>query len=195
MARLGGTVYAIGTEPGQPIKIGSTNGNVQHRLRALQIGHPSLLHVFAHVAVDMDARRIEKTIHTFLKEERQRGEWFSINIDQVQLEALIVRAVQWIMKEKALKEAQGSLHACSPFQGNTGERIALIRRRRKMTQKQLGEAVGLHANTIARLERGVLPDIPSQAMGRVAQALGCPSDFLLGLSEDIESELVAAVAP
>jgi transcriptional regulator with XRE-family HTH domain len=76
----------------------------------------------------------------------------------------------------------------------TGERIALMRRRRKLTQKQLGEAVGLHANTIARLERGVLPDIPSQAMGRIAHALGCTSDFLLGLSEEeSSSEFLPAV--
>ena len=65
-----------------------------------------------------------------------------------------------------------------------GERILLLRRRQGMTQKELGDEAGLHSNTIARLERGVLTDLPGKSIARLARALGCPTDFLLGLTDD-----------
>ena len=62
-----------------------------------------------------------------------------------------------------------------------------------MTQRELSAEVGVHRNTIARLERGVLTDLPGKAIARIARALGCTTDFLLGLSEDeTTSELWAA---
>jgi transcriptional regulator with XRE-family HTH domain len=64
-----------------------------------------------------------------------------------------------------------------------GERIGLLRRRQAMTQRELGEEAGIHWNTIARLERGKLTDLPGKAVARVAQALGTTTDYLLGLSE------------
>lgn len=64
-----------------------------------------------------------------------------------------------------------------------GERILLIRRRRGMTQRALGERAKLNSNTIARLERGDLKDIAGQAVARLARALGCTADYLLGLTE------------
>jgi DNA-binding XRE family transcriptional regulator len=39
----------------------------------------------------------------------------------------------------------------------TGADIRRARRRLKWTQEQLGEALGLHWNTIARMERNELP--------------------------------------
>jgi transcriptional regulator with XRE-family HTH domain len=65
-----------------------------------------------------------------------------------------------------------------------GERIALLRRRQGMTQRELGEESGVHRNTIARLERGVLHDLPGRFILRIAQALGTSTDFLFGLTED-----------
>jgi transcriptional regulator with XRE-family HTH domain len=64
-----------------------------------------------------------------------------------------------------------------------GERIVLLRRRQGMTQRTLGEEAGIHPNTIARLERGRLTDLPGKAVARLAQALGTTTDYLLGLSE------------
>jgi len=65
-----------------------------------------------------------------------------------------------------------------------GERIGLLRRRQGMTQRQLGEEAGLHPNTIARVERGVLPDLPGKAVARVAHAIGTTTDYLLGLTDE-----------
>ena len=39
----------------------------------------------------------------------------------------------------------------------TGKELRRARNRLKMTQEQLGEALGLHENTIARIERDELP--------------------------------------
>jgi transcriptional regulator with XRE-family HTH domain len=64
-----------------------------------------------------------------------------------------------------------------------GERIVLLRRRQDMTQRTLGEEAGIHPNTIARLERGKLTDLPGKYVARLAQALGTTADYLLGLSE------------
>ena len=64
-----------------------------------------------------------------------------------------------------------------------GERIGLLRRREGITQRTLGEEARIHPNTIARLERGRLTDLPGKAVARVAQALGTTTDYLLRLSE------------
>ena len=56
-----------------------------------------------------------------------------------------------------------------------GERIAVLRRRQGMTQRELGEESAVHWNTIARLERGKLTDLPGKAVARVAKALGTSS--------------------
>jgi transcriptional regulator with XRE-family HTH domain len=64
-----------------------------------------------------------------------------------------------------------------------GERIAVLRRRQGMTQRELGTESEVHWNTIARLERGKLTDLPGKAVARIAKALGTSADYLLGLSE------------
>lgn len=64
-----------------------------------------------------------------------------------------------------------------------GERIGVLRRRQGLTQRELGQESGVHPNTIARLERGRLRDLPGAAVARVARALGTTTDFLLGLTE------------
>ena len=77
-----------------------------------------------------------------------------------------------------------------------GERIGLLRRRQGMTQRTLGEEADIHPNTIARLERGKLTDLPGKAVARLAQALGTTADYLLGLSEqETPREETPAPAP
>ena len=41
----------------------------------------------------------------------------------------------------------------------TGKELKRARRRLKMTQKELGEALGVHKNSAARMERGEFPII------------------------------------
>jgi transcriptional regulator with XRE-family HTH domain len=70
-----------------------------------------------------------------------------------------------------------------------GEKILLLRRRLKWTQRELGAAAQINANTIARLERGEITDPSSQIILRLARALETSTDYLLGRSEDDASEL------
>ena len=76
-----------------------------------------------------------------------------------------------------------------------GERILILRRRRGMSQGALATASGLNRNTIARLEQGNLHDLGGQSLVKLALALGCSTDVLLGMAEmDTETESFAAVA-
>ena len=69
-----------------------------------------------------------------------------------------------------------------------GERILLRRRRRGLTQRELAQAAGMNANTLARVERGEVKDLAGQLVAGLARALGCTSDYLLGLTDDDAEE-------
>jgi transcriptional regulator with XRE-family HTH domain len=74
-----------------------------------------------------------------------------------------------------------------------GERILILRRRNRMTQRELANEAGLNTNTIARLEQGNLKDLGGQSVVKLARALGTSTDYLLGFSErDPDSESLPA---
>jgi transcriptional regulator with XRE-family HTH domain len=60
------------------------------------------------------------------------------------------------------------------------ERIRAHRLRLQMSQKQLGESVGQDQAYISRLERGEITDITIRTLERLADALRCSTDYLLG---------------
>ena len=70
-----------------------------------------------------------------------------------------------------------------------GEKIHLLRRRLRWTQRELGQAAQINANTIARLERGEITDPSGQMILRLARALETSTDYLLGRCDDEPSEL------
>jgi len=69
---------------------------------------------------------------------------------------------------------------------NFGERVHLIRRRRKMTQKELGEAIGVSKTTIFRIEKGDFADAMGQHIAQMARVLNVSGNYLLGLQEEPE---------
>ena len=69
---------------------------------------------------------------------------------------------------------------------NFGERVHLIRRRRKMTQKELADAVEVSKATIFRIEKGDFADAMGQHIAKMARVLNVSADYLLGLKEDPE---------
>ena len=69
---------------------------------------------------------------------------------------------------------------------NFGERVHLMRRRRKMTQKELGEAIGVSKTTIFRIEKGDFSDAMGQHIAKMARVLNVSGDYLLGLKEEPE---------
>ncbi len=69
-----------------------------------------------------------------------------------------------------------------------GERVLVLRRRRGLTQAQLAGQVGVNKMTIWRLEHGAIDDVKGQVIGRLAEALGCSADYLLGRGEEPKEE-------
>jgi ribosome-binding protein aMBF1 (putative translation factor) len=171
----GGFIYAIGSEGIASVKIGKTTGPVAKRLTALQIGHPAPLTVRASVSVTHDLSRIEKAIHRFLEADRQRGEWFAVEVDQEQLEALIVRAVQWLAEEEISTPTKN----CAMM--SLGQRVRKARRNKDLLQTDLATQAGVSVMTISRLEQGDAKQVYAHTVREVARALGVSADYLLGL--------------
>ena len=73
-----------------------------------------------------------------------------------------------------------------------GERIKQRREELRMTQKDLADAVGTPQSHIAALEGGSRKDVTGRTLRRVARALKCSADDLIGTFEDREDELQPA---
>lgn len=70
-----------------------------------------------------------------------------------------------------------------------GERIALLRRRRGLTQAELAALLGVSGNTISRIEQSThgkwgFEDVKGKTVAALARHLHVSADYLLGLSED-----------
>jgi DNA-binding XRE family transcriptional regulator len=192
MASTRGTIYAIGTAGTSSVKIGKTAGAVTKRLAALQTAHPFPLKVLASVPVEHDVSRIEKAIHHFLEAERQHGEWFAVSLDQPQLEALILRAVEWLAEESARQAAESAPRlAQGPSTIKSipqlGKRIQALREKRGLSIQALADQAQTSYQNIWRIEHGYQLD-PSVALVRdIAQAMGVGLDYLVNMfAEDAE---------
>src|SRR5262245_131639 len=77
-----------------------------------------------------------------------------------------------------------------------GERLALIRKRRKMTQRGLAECIGCQQSDIYRLESGLVSDPHMSRLVALAQALEVSTDWLTGLRATLaEGEAVPPTPP
>jgi len=74
-----------------------------------------------------------------------------------------------------------------------GERLTLVRKKRKVSQDELAKRLGVHAPIIGRYERGeVKPSI--EVAAKIADALGVSLDFLAGLSDlELEQGLIKQI--
>lgn len=61
------------------------------------------------------------------------------------------------------------------------DRLFDARTKRKLTQLQLAVAAGMQPPEISLLEAGKGPDVKGSTLRRLAVALNCTSDYLLGL--------------
>jgi transcriptional regulator with XRE-family HTH domain len=75
-----------------------------------------------------------------------------------------------------------------------GERVAKLRRERKLSQQELAKRVGVHQSFISKMESGEQINPNAETLKRLARTLGCTSDYLIGMYEDEEAELLTAVA-
>ncbi len=65
-----------------------------------------------------------------------------------------------------------------------GQRLALIRGKRGLSQPDLAKVTGLKVQNISRLETASREHVRSDTLVRLAQALDCSADYLLGLTDD-----------
>ena len=69
---------------------------------------------------------------------------------------------------------------------NTGEKIALLRKRKELTQEQLAEILGVSRQSVSRWEMNMaFPEV--EKCIRLSRLLECSIDFLL--NENDEEEL------
>jgi transcriptional regulator with XRE-family HTH domain len=73
-----------------------------------------------------------------------------------------------------------------------GERIKRQRLRRGYTQTELAERSGVKQSLISRLEGGTRDNPSADVLRRLATTLGCTTDYLVGMHEDEQPELLAA---
>jgi len=66
-----------------------------------------------------------------------------------------------------------------------GNRVKKRRIQMRMNQKELSEASGLTQATISRIENGLIQQLKSEALKRLAIALGVSMDYLVGKTDRI----------
>ena len=74
-----------------------------------------------------------------------------------------------------------------------GEKIKELREKKGMNQKQLAEASRLTQATISRIEKGKVNQLKSEALKRLAEALGTTVDYLVDRKENLTPEELANV--
>ena len=76
-----------------------------------------------------------------------------------------------------------------------GERLALIRKRRKLTQRRLAAQIRCQQSDIHRLESGLVRDPHMSRLVALAQALQVSTDWLAGLRHTADEADTAPAAP
>ncbi len=64
----------------------------------------------------------------------------------------------------------------------SGIRLRGLREGRGLSQRALGELIGAPQNSIYRYEAGLVKNVPAEILIKLAKALQCSVDYLLGLS-------------
>jgi transcriptional regulator with XRE-family HTH domain len=80
---------------------------------------------------------------------------------------------------------------------HVGTRIHKLRQQRKMSQQELARLVGVNQSFISKMESGEQTNPNAETLKRLARALGCTTDYLVGMYEDEDNDnelLPAAVA-
>jgi transcriptional regulator with XRE-family HTH domain len=65
-----------------------------------------------------------------------------------------------------------------------GDRLARIRGFRRMSQQDLAARTGLKVQNISRIETDHREHVRSDTLRRLAEALGCSTDYLVGLTDE-----------
>ena len=66
-----------------------------------------------------------------------------------------------------------------------GEKVKALRDKKGMNQKQVAEASGITQATISRVEGGLVKELKSEALRRLAESLGVTMDYLVDKTENL----------
>jgi transcriptional regulator with XRE-family HTH domain len=69
-----------------------------------------------------------------------------------------------------------------------GIRVEKMRTRRHLSTQDLAERTGLSYQSLWRIERGQHKEPGVFTTAKIARALGCTTDYLIGMQEDEENE-------
>ena len=69
-----------------------------------------------------------------------------------------------------------------------GEKIKRLREARHWTQQELADEAKVKQPVISRLESKVRSHVHSGVLKKLATALGCTTDYLVGMHEESDSE-------
>jgi len=65
-----------------------------------------------------------------------------------------------------------------------GDRLARKRQWRGMSQRELAERTGLKVQHISRIETDLREHVRSDTLRRLAEALSCSADYLIGMADE-----------
>ena len=77
-----GYVYLICDSKNEYYKIGVTTGSIEKRIKKLQTGNGTELHIVSWFKSQYPFK-LEKLLHAKFCSEREHGEWFSLSTDEV----------------------------------------------------------------------------------------------------------------
>ena len=72
--------------------------------------------------------------------------------------------------------------------GQLGHKLKQLREGHGWGQSECARQVGMDRATYVRLEQGRKPRVEGETIVRLCHALGCTSDYLLGLSGEADAE-------
>jgi transcriptional regulator with XRE-family HTH domain len=75
------------------------------------------------------------------------------------------------------------------------QRLRMARAYTGLSQGELSRKSGIHNVQISKLERGVTKEITGSTLRALCKALGVSPKYILGMSDDIESEALPALTP
>lgn len=76
-----------------------------------------------------------------------------------------------------------------------GGKVKRLREKRGMNQKQLADASRITQATISRIESGQVKELKSQALRRLAEALGVTVDYLVGRTPELTPDDIVRSDP
>lgn len=72
------------------------------------------------------------------------------------------------------------------------QRLRMARAHKGWSQTELAKRSGIHNVQISKLERGVTKEITGSTLRSLCQALGVSPAYILGMTEDLESQAAPA---